>query len=400
MTARSSAVRSTLMRAGSAGAGTAMAGQVDGDHAEGTGEGGRVRAPGRAAAGEPVQEEQGRTRPAGADLPAEAIDQHRAHGTSPASAVGDDRGHLAVQRHVARSIRPELEDADAGPADGVRNRRAEVRGSDEPVLPAQRGHDRPDVDAVRRPEQLLVVLREAGAGSRGRGLGLGQEREDPAAVVVDQDDRGGERVEPRRDQGVEVVEERDIADDEGDRPVRDRRGPEGRGDDAVDAVGAAVRADGDGAVRGREPAVHVAHRHRACRPTGRRRRGARRPGRGTGRLRTARPRAASHASIASPAARSASSQSAVQAWFAGAAQQAGEAPRPVVGRVGMDEGRRDERRLAPAGVAVQDQQLRARAAEQLHDRLGGRHGAGPDDEVGCVGVDPRARGGPAGRRGR
>ena len=85
-------------------------------------------------------------------------------------------------------------------------------------------------------------------------------------------------MEPRRDQRVEVVEERDVADDEGDRPVGHGGGAERGRDDAVDAVGAAVGRTVDRPVRGREPGVHVADRHGARRPTGRRRPGARRRG--------------------------------------------------------------------------------------------------------------------------
>ena len=90
----------------------------------------------------------------------------------------------------------------------------------EAVLAAQRRDRRPDVDPVRLAVQLLVVLGQAGSRDGHARLGLGQEREDPAAVVVDQHDRQVQAVEPRRDQRVEVVEVGDVADHERDRPAR------------------------------------------------------------------------------------------------------------------------------------------------------------------------------------
>ena len=141
----------------------------------------------------------------------------------------------------------------------ARSRRRHVR-----ELAAEGRHDRPDVDAVGRPEQLLVVLGQPDAGRVGRRLG--QEREDPAAVVVDQDDRRGQVVEARRDQRVEVVQERQVADDQRDRTDLRRGRAEGRRDDAVDAVGAPVRQRPDRAGAARQPVVHVADRHAVAGP--------------------------------------------------------------------------------------------------------------------------------------
>ena len=68
------------------------------------------------------------------------------------------------------------------------------------------------------------------------------------------------------DERVEVVEERDVPDDERDGPVRRRRRAERRRHDAVDPVGAAVRADRDRPLGRRQPAVQVADGHRVARP--------------------------------------------------------------------------------------------------------------------------------------
>ncbi len=169
-----------------------------------------------------------------------------------------------MQLQVPRPVGPQLQDAHARPADGGADRGVQCRDVvHEPVLPAQRCHHRPDIDPMRRPEQLLVVLWETRAGHGGRGLGLGQEREDAAPVVVDEDDRCRQAVQARRDQGVEVVEEGDVAHDQGDGATGHRGRPKGRRHDPVDAVGAPVRADRDRTIRGRKPGVQVADRHGA-----------------------------------------------------------------------------------------------------------------------------------------
>ena len=128
----------------------------------------------------------------------------------------------------------------------------------------ERRDDRTGFDAVGRTEQQLVVLRQADIRSvRG---GLGQEREDAAAVVRDEHDGQVHAGDPGRDQGPKVVQERDVTDDEHDRrPGHGRRAKRGR-HDAVDAVGTAIGVNADGAARGRQPAVHVADRHRVAGP--------------------------------------------------------------------------------------------------------------------------------------
>ena len=196
-------------------------------------------------------------------------------------------------------------------------------------------------------------------GIGGRRLRLGQEREDAAAVVVHQHDRGRQAVQARGDQRVEVVEERDVADDQGDGAAGHRRGPERRRDDAVDAVGAAVRADGDRAVGGREPGVHVADRHGAAGPQD----GAVGQGVGqrpaTGRPRTARPAPASQAvhRLASPR-RSAARQSAAQRRRRPGRRRAARRARSARGgRV-----RVDERRRAAARPRASRRRRRGRAA--------------------------------------
>ena len=61
---------------------------------------------------------------------------------------------------------------------------------------------------MRRAEQRLEVLGE---------VGLRQEREDPAAAVVDHDERGVDAAVARAEQAVAVVQEAEIAEQ------RDRR---------------------------------------------------------------------------------------------------------------------------------------------------------------------------------
>ena len=60
-------------------------------------------------------------------------------------------------------------------------------------------------------------------------------------------------------------------------------------------------------------------------------------------------------------------------------------------RVGVNERGRNQRRLAPAAVAVDDEQLRTGAVHQLRDRLGRGHRPEANDDLRPVGVDPRTR---------
>ena len=143
--------------------GPAVPGQVDDDDRGSVGERGRVRAPARSAAGEAVEEQQRRPRPAGPDLPAKAVDVDRGHAGRQG---GGDRGRrLAMQLDVAGAVRPIAQDLDTRRG---RSRRPapsrSVAGRHVGELAAERRHDRPDIDAVRRPEQLLVVLGQADRG--------------------------------------------------------------------------------------------------------------------------------------------------------------------------------------------------------------------------------------------
>ena len=79
-------------------------------------------------------------------------------------------------------------------------------------LETQRLGQGDEVQAVRRAVELL----ERRCVDRRR---LRQEGEDAAAVVVHEHDGGVERVQPRGEQAVHVVIERQVADDEGERAV-------------------------------------------------------------------------------------------------------------------------------------------------------------------------------------
>ena len=114
----------------------------------------------------------------------------------------------------------------------------------------QRGGVR-EVEPVRRGDVLDEVLALAAHG---------QEVEDPAAVVVEQDDR---QLAPRGlDQAAEVMDQGDVADEEHDGTVCDRGDPEGGRDGPVDAVRAAVGEHARRLLAGGEERLDVAHRHR------------------------------------------------------------------------------------------------------------------------------------------
>ena len=201
----------------------------------------------------------------------------------------DGGGRLAVERHVragrcaARGrARRAGRSTPGSPARGRRASRAGAR--------RRGGDDWRDIDPVRRPEQLLVVLgRPEPAGTPGwawAGTRRCRRRRCSTSTIV------ADRPQLRDDQRVQVVEERDIADDERDGAVGGRRGAERRGDDAVDAVRTAVGADDDRPVgRGSQP--WRSRTASSCPPTGRPRPATRQQGRGTARPRTARraPRA-------------------------------------------------------------------------------------------------------------
>ena len=110
--------------------------------------------------------------------------------------------------------------------------------------------ERLDVGSVGGTEQLL----EPGGGKLG---GLGQEREDPAAVVVGDDDPQVDVAFGESHQGVRVVHEGDVADPHDRRPTG-QRSAERRRHDTVDPVGPAVGMRACPSLRrttrGREPA--------------------------------------------------------------------------------------------------------------------------------------------------
>ena len=221
MVARSSAVRSTPIRAGSSvGASEpSVPGQVDDDQPEAAREGGGVPGPGRPTAREPVDQQQRPPGPARADLPAEAVDELAAHGRIAAATTAATSRCNATFRE--RSVRSSRTCTPGVAIDRSICSRRSVRPTTD-VLAAQRRHDRRHVDPMGRPEQLLVPVRQPRARDRGRPLR--QEREDAAAVVVDEDDRRGQPVQLRGHERVQVVEERHVAHDERDRPAGHRRG--------------------------------------------------------------------------------------------------------------------------------------------------------------------------------
>jgi len=74
-----------------------------------------------------------------------------------------------VELDIARTVRPEPEDTDAGPDDRIGERIGQLDGTHGSVLRAKRHDDRADVDAVGRPEQFLVVDGQTHVGRvRGR----------------------------------------------------------------------------------------------------------------------------------------------------------------------------------------------------------------------------------------
>ena len=134
----------------------------------------RVRAPGGAATREAVEQQQRHAR-----CPATRTSQRRPSTTMPLMRSSGPRATAAQPRGGAPRCGPGP-CAARGPArpagrSSAERARAGPPCPTDPVLAAQRGHDRPDVDPVRRPEQLLVVLGQArppgarpspGAGTR------------------------------------------------------------------------------------------------------------------------------------------------------------------------------------------------------------------------------------------
>ena len=109
-------------------------------------------------------------------------------------------------------------------------------------------------DAARGAEQGLELAR---VESRL----LGEEVEDPAAVVVDDDDPDRGRDLAQGGEGSEVVEEAEVAGDDRGRPPSHGRCPDSGGDEAVEAVGAAVAEEQGVGVDRPQERLLVADRH-------------------------------------------------------------------------------------------------------------------------------------------
>ena len=254
----------------------------------------------------------------------------------------------------------------------------EARGDD--VLDAARARDGREVAAVRRAEERLeevLVLRH------------GQVREDAAAAVLEEEDRERRAQVPRRAQPARVVEEREVARDEQRGPAASAGHADRRRDDAVDAVGAAVRehlhalgqppgvelrpADGHAA---REEQRGALREHRAgCRDGGRfaRRAIEQRPRPGFRDVQRLRPvlveRDASHLGRERLAGRA-------RARHHHLAHDAVRVAAPVVG---LD---RDDGRAVP--LEPRGQRLRGRDAAQAQDEVGREigHGLVAQEEIG------------------
>ena len=288
------------------------------------------------------------------------------------------------------AVGAQLEDAHAGPPDRVADRGLEVGVRHAPVLAAERADDRRDVDPVRRPEQLLVVLRQAGA-RRHAGLRLGQEREDPAAVVVDEHDRRGQPVELRRSTSALRSWRNETS------PTTSATGPseaaaEPSAVDTTPSMPLAPRfertviarsVDGSQPSRSRTGIELPAHR---TAPSGSAAASA-----GNGAPSNGSSSAASHA-VHRP------DGGALRVHPVAGPRRRGRTfdPRRTVRRAGGRGGVRvDERRRGAARARASRRPRRSRRSpgrtplEQLEDRLGRRHRAGPDDEVRPMGVDPR-----------
>ena len=392
MTARSSAVRSTLARARVGRDPRApVTRQVDADDAPVPGERGRMAPPARPAAGEAVDEQQRAAGATAPDLPAKAVDDDAAHSRARASVTAAAASRWSSTLR-ARSVRNASTRTPGRPIDAASAARIDA-GDDLAVLAAERGHDRPDVDAVGRAEELLVVLGQADLGRVG--VGLRQEREDPAAVVVDQDDRRRQAVQPGGHQGVQVVQERHVADDEDDRPDLGRGRPERGRHDAVDAVRAAVGQRPDRSLAARQPVVQVAHRHAVPgpqqRPVGQgraesgERQALERLVAGLHRCKPRRQRRVGGAIGVEPGCR----PRARRGVAVGAGSLDGIGQRAGRGHaVGVDERGRQDGRIAPAAVTVDDDLDRLRVGQHRQHRLGRRGRPEPDHELGQMRVAP------------
>ena len=357
----------------------------------------------------------GRPAPGDPDRPGHAADPHAeplAHDRLAPSAAREElaerglRPRPAASRWSAtlraRSVRSSRTWRPGAPSDAARAARSPP-ASTTPMLGTERRHDRPEVDPVRRPEELLVALRQPGARRVGRRLG--KEREDPAAVVVHEDDRRREPVEPGGD-----AARRGRGGSDRSPTTSATRAPAAAApsaDETTPSMPFAPRFARGRTSRGpgRQPGVDVADRHRAARPQDRavgQEVGEVGEGRALERLAGLRradqpaPQGAVRGTVGGqprvePAG--AARRGGTEAATGGAPLPAAEGVRQRVrrrGRVGVHEGRRDDRRLAPAAVAVDDQLRRPSLLEQGEKRLRRRHRAEAHDEVRRVGVAPRA----------
>ncbi len=104
-------------------------------------------------------------------------------------------------------------------------------------------------DAVKRRDRGASsptgVPNSASNSSRVDLLRLREELEDAAAAVVEDDDPHRRADLAKRCEAVHVVEEAEVAGDDPGRRAARRRRADPRGDEAVDAVGAAVGQEAD-----------------------------------------------------------------------------------------------------------------------------------------------------------
>ena len=225
-------------------------------------------------AGEAVEQQHGRPAPR-PDLPAEAVDvdaRSPAAGGAPATRGGAPRG--AAPRCAPAPCAARGRWTPGRPID-ARERGREVARARRRVLAAERRHDRPDVDPVGRPEQLLVVLGQARPGPSVRAWGRNEKMPPPSlltsTIVADR---------PWSRAATSAL--RSWRNDRS--PTTSTTGPSATAADpsAVDTTPSmpfAPRFDSgrDRPVGRRQPAVEVADRHRVAGPQQRRRRAATSP---------------------------------------------------------------------------------------------------------------------------
>jgi MFS family permease len=169
-------------------------------------------------------------------------------------ADGIPRG--AVGADVGGAVGEDLDDRGAGRGERGVERGAEGRQVEGALVPAPvEGGGLAEVEAVRRGDVRLERVRLPGDG---------QEVEDPAAVVVQQDDRQVEREAAGGEQAADVVRERDVPDQEDGALFRGggRRDAEGGRHGAVDPVRAAVGEHARRLGAQREEGLDVANGHR------------------------------------------------------------------------------------------------------------------------------------------